>query len=308
MTDTMNDRHETQLAQASPAALAAAEAAKSRIQAAYTIALHNRRNADDARRRILSACKRPRFAEKVEYSKPVGGSRITGASVRFAELALREWGNVLSDINAVYEDEGVRRIKIYITDLETNTQFTKEISVSKTVERKSSKGREVVGERVNTYGDSVFIVKATDDELANKEAALISKALRNEGLRLIPQDIIEEALEVAKETLASGIKEDPDSHKRKVLEAFADMGITAKDIGVYLGHSTENISANEITDLRAVYRAIKDGEAKWADYAEKAGTGGFETVDDDEGKDAKPAKKAANKSESKPAEEAEGGA
>ncbi len=72
-----------------PAAAAAAEAAKARIQSAYIMALQKPRNADDARDRILKACKRPAFAERVEFSKPVGGKQIKGPSIRFAELALQ---------------------------------------------------------------------------------------------------------------------------------------------------------------------------------------------------------------------------
>ena len=75
-----------------PAAVSAAEAAKARIQASFIMAFKKPRNSDQARDSILRACKRPIFAQKVEYSKPVGGRKITGPSIRFTELALREWG------------------------------------------------------------------------------------------------------------------------------------------------------------------------------------------------------------------------
>ena len=273
---------EIQLHKASPAALAAAEAAKARIQSAYTLALHRPRNVDQSRERILAACKRPRFAEKVEYSKPQGKSHIKGPSVRLAELALREWGNVLIDIQTVHEDESVRRIKVYITDMETNTTFSKEITVAKTVERKSKAGREVVSDRTNSYGETVYVVIATDDELATKEAALVSKVVRNEGLRIIPQDIVEEALDVARETLSKGAKDDPEGERRKILDAFAGLGIKPKDLALYLGHGTERIDPSEILELRKVYQAIRDGESKWADYLpEKEEPKGFELAADD---------------------------
>ena len=70
-----------------PAAVAAATSAKARIESAFMIALHKPRNVDQSRDRILHACKRPTFAEKVEFAKPVGGKTIKGPSVRFAELA-----------------------------------------------------------------------------------------------------------------------------------------------------------------------------------------------------------------------------
>jgi len=249
-----------------PAAIAAAETAKARVQAAYLMALRKPRNFDQSRANILEACKRPLFAERVEYSKPVGGKAIRGPSVRFAELAIREWGNVLSETQVVYEDANIRRIKVTLTDLETNSTHSKEIQIGKTVERKSAGDREIIGERKNSQNQTVYIVKATDDELHNKEAALISKAVRNEGLRLIPSDIIDEALETAKNTLSNRDKADPAAAKKRVMDAFSELGIKPKDLEQYLKHKIDITTPAELQDLRGVYQALKSGEATWADY------------------------------------------
>lgn len=252
---------------ADPAAVAAAEAAKARIQAAYIMAMQRPRSYDQSRIKILEACSRPSFAEKVEYRKPVGrGDAIVGPSIRFAELALREWGNISYENQVVYDDDLTRRINVVITDLETNTTFSASIQIAKTVERKNAAGREVVSERINSYGDKVYIVKATDDEIANKQAALVSKALRNEGLRLIPQDIVEEAIERARETVAAKDKRDPDAARKKLADAFAAIGVMPADIEAFLGHSLARCAQAEIQQLRAMYSAIRDGEAKWSDY------------------------------------------
>lgn len=249
-----------------PSAVAAAESAKARIQSAYMMAMHQPRNYDNARVKILAACKRPDFAEKVEYKKPVGGQTITGASIRFIELALREWGNILYENQVVYDDDNVRRIRVTVIDLQTNATFGKEIQLSKTVERKSSKGREVLGERTNSYGEIVYIVKATEDETQIREAALISKALRNEGARLIPQEIIEEALATAQATMKDKDKKDPSAARNKLIDAFASIGIMPIEIEKYLGHPLMQVTVDEVQELRGMFSAIKDGEAKWADY------------------------------------------
>lgn len=249
-----------------PGAVAAAESVKARIQSAYVMAMQRPRSEEQSRARILEACKRPEFAQRVEYSKPVGGSRINGPSIRFAELAVREWGNVLTESQVVYEDDNVRRIKITLLDLETNATFGKEIQIKKTVERKNKKGREVVGERPNSYGETVYIVKATDDELHNKEAAMISKVIRNEGLRLIPSDIVDEAIDIARKTIRDRDAQDPKAAKRKILDSFDGIGIKPKEIEKYLGHPLDTVSPAELGDLRAIYTAIKSGEATWAQY------------------------------------------
>lgn len=250
-----------------PATVAAAEGAKARIQAAYVMAIQNKRNEDEARDRILKSCRRPAFAERVEYSKPVGNKKIKGPSIRFAELALREWGNIRSDCQVVYEDETFRRSQITITDLETNATFSKEVQIVKTVERKKpGEDREVMGERINTSGEKVFIVAATEEELFNKEAAAISKALRNEGLRLIPSDIIDEAIETARTTMRDRDSKDPAAAKKRLLDSFSSIGVTPKEIERFLGHKTDALVPVELEELRKMYRAISDGEARWQDY------------------------------------------
>jgi hypothetical protein len=258
-----------------PAAIAAAESAKARIQSAYLMAMHRPRSYDQARVKILEACRRPDFADKVEYSKPIWNSKkgandyIVGPSIRFAELALREWGNVLYENQMVFEDDAVRRIRVTVIDLQTNTTFGKEVQLTKTVERKNKKDRDVLGERLNSYGETVYLVKATEDELLTREAALISKALRNEGLRLIPQEIIEEATVVARETAKSRDAKDPDTAKKKLVDAFVSVGVSPVDLEQYLQHPLAQCQPAELQELRKMYTALKDGEAKWMDFAKK---------------------------------------
>lgn len=249
-----------------PGAIAAAESVKARIQSAYVMAMQRPRSEEQSRARILQACKDPRFAKLAEYSKPVGGQKIVGPSVRLAELCVREWGNIMSDVQVVFEDDTVRRVKVTLLDLQTNASFSKEVQIKKTVERKNGQGREIVGERTNTYGDKVFIVLSTDDELHNKEAALISKIIRNEGLRLIPSDIVDEARAVAKKALHDRDAKDPAAAKKAVLDSFMTIGVQPKNLEAYMGHSLDTVSPAELQDLRAVYQAIQSGEATWADY------------------------------------------
>lgn len=253
---------------ADPAAVAAAEGVKAMIQSAYMMAINRPRKTDQARAKILSACKRPEFAARAQYSKPVGGKAMTGPSIRLAELAVREWGNIRSDVQVVYEDRMTRRVKVNMLDLETNASFAKEITISKSVERRDSKGREVLGERVNSTGQVVFIVAATDDEIQVKESAMISKVIRNEGLRLIPSDIIDEAMEIAAETLRNRDAQDPESAKKRMVDAFSEFGVWPQDLEQYLKHPLAQISPVELGELRKVYQAIKDGDARWSDYIE----------------------------------------
>jgi len=251
-----------------PAAVAAGEQAKAMIQAAYIMAAQKPRNVDDARSRILRMCDDPEFAEKVEYAKPVGGKQIKDLSIRFAEMALAYYENISSRVEMLYDDDTTRRIRITVIDLQTNTQFSRDVTLKKTIERKSKVGRDddYVGERKNSYGETVYILRATDDEMLIKESAMASKFIRTEGLRLLPAGIKEEAKARARQTLAKRDREDPNAAKKKLLDAFTGINIWPRDLEKYLGHNVDTISASEIADLRSVYSAIDSGEANWSDY------------------------------------------
>jgi hypothetical protein len=62
---------------------------------------------------------------------------------------------------------------------------------------------------------------------------------------------------------------DPDAAKKKIFDAFAEIGIQAKDIKSYLGHAAETIVPKELADLRGIFQAIKDGETTWRDVMDR---------------------------------------
>jgi len=260
----------TQRASGELAASAAASMSKATIEAAYTIALHRPRNIDDARAAILKACRRPRFAEAARYSKPVAGKAIIGPSIRYAEQAIQAFGNVRVACHVTHEDDSQRVVNVSVTDLETNITYGQDVCLQKTVERKDIKyGMIQLSERTNSNGQKVYLVRATEDDLANKTAAAQSKIIRNMGLRLIPKDIIEESMEVVEATLAKGDAQDPDAKRKALVDAFALLGVKASDLEGYLGHPLSQVAPKELSDLRAMYAAIQDGEATWSDYGTK---------------------------------------
>jgi hypothetical protein len=64
-------------------------------------------------------------------------------------------------------------------------------------------------------------------------------------------------------TQANADAEDPDAAKRKLFDAFGALGVRAEQIKEYLGHDAAALSPKELADLRALYSAIRDGEATW---------------------------------------------
>lgn len=259
------------------------EYAKARIQSAYMVALQRPRQVEVIRQEVLRECSRPSFCTPDEtkngsslaiYRVPRGSvkqqdgswvnNNIEGPTIRFAEMLLRSWRYLSIEVNPMGEDDKQRMLQVICTDYQS-CNFTSEIvAVPKTVERKKPKaGDEVVSQRTNTYGDPVYLVKATDDELAMRTNALISKARRNLILQAVPGWLIEEGVEMVRTTARTKDAQDPDAARRKLFDAYRTVGVSVEQIVDYLGHSNQ-LSPAELEDLRGYYSGIKDGFTTWA--------------------------------------------
>jgi len=252
---------------AETAAVAVAAAAKAEIEARYVMALKRPRDLDAVRVALLKDCARPGFAERARYRKPIGKG-IEGPSIRFVEAALGRMGNVLVTSPTIYDDESKRIVRVGVTDLETNTSYSKDVTIDKTVERsKLSDGQRPLGQRTNSQGKVTYLVAATDDDLLNKEGALISKAIRTSGLRILPSDLVEESMSHVLAALEKGARSDPDAAQKAVADAFASIGVQPGALKDYLGHDLATCSPKEIADLRAIFATIRDGETTWHEVA-----------------------------------------
>lgn len=260
------------------AAVAVAAQAKAAVEARYILAMKRPRDLDEVRVRLLKECKRPSFAAVARYEKPVGKDKSKwpkGPSIRFAEAALRCMGNAMPETTIIFESDEQRIVQVTVTDLESNLTYSSQIVIAKTVERKFVKdGQTIISTRKNSYGDDVHLVQATEDDLLNKQNALISKAMRTHALRILPGDIVDECMTQVLETMRSDIKEDPDRAKKKLIDAFADLNVQPIDLTAFLGHSLDRIQPVEIEELRVIYAAIKDSETTWDDVMESRETTG----------------------------------
>jgi hypothetical protein len=252
------------------ASMVLAAQAKASVEARYIVALQRPRDMDVVRQKILKDCERPAFAKSARYTKPVGGSTVSGLNIRFVESALRHMGNVLTDPAIIFDDEEKRIVRVTVTDLETNATYSKDLLIEKTVERKQLKqGQQPLGSRLNSKGDRVYLVGATEDDMAIKEAALMSKAIRQLGLRIIPGDIQEESEQQVLTTLRDKAAKDPDAEKREIIDAFDDLGVRVEQLKKFLGFELESITPKDLVTLRGVYQAIRDGETNWREVMEQ---------------------------------------
>ncbi len=254
------------------AAAAMAAKNKAEVEAAYVMACSRPRNWFDVRVRLLDACKSPGFAAGAFWRKPVGNKMLDGPSIRFAEVALQCMRNVRVSSTVIYEDSLSRTVNVRVTDLEANLSYDQDVSIEKTVERrKVREGQIVVSSRQNTNGETVYLVEASEEELTNKIGSAQSKVIRNSGLRLLPQHIKEEAIQMCQDTANDEHAKDPQAALKRMTSFFASCGVTAVMIETYVGHPLSGITASEGAALKAMYEAIKDGESSWSDYADADG-------------------------------------
>lgn len=248
------------------AATAVAAQAKAMVESRYVMAMRNPRNMDQVRQDLIKECRRPSFADNKSayYVKPIGQG-VEGLGIRFVEVALRCMKNVLVETTMIFEDEMKEVHRVSVTDLEANITYPLDVRVSKTVERsKPADDGSFISVRKNSRGSNVYTVVGTDDDILNKRGALISKAMRTIGLRIIPGDLQDEAEQIIKQVRLDKAAQDPDAERKKIVDAFSELGVAASDLTNYLGHAIAQCSPAELVRLRGLYGAIKDGEATWS--------------------------------------------
>jgi hypothetical protein len=255
---------------------AAAAAAKAEIEARIIAARKWPRDVDQFREGILKDCRRPGFAEIALYRRPVGRKKdATGNwvdafainfSVRFIESALQHWCNVHVTARIGYEDAQRALLTVQVIDVQRNVGYSTDAMLDKVIERREvKKGRSVRGVRENSYGDTVYLVDATGDEFRNLMGAERSKLLRDNGQRLLPRDILDEARALIDKTVADETAKDPDAAKKKILDKFAGLGISATMLKDYLGRPVETLTAKDLGELAPLYAGLQQGEFNWAD-------------------------------------------
>lgn len=265
------------------ASVAIAAREKAAVEARYIVAMRNPRDVDNFRVRLLKECRRSGFAETAEYERPVGREKdeetgewkqkiARGPSIRLIETATQHFGNLDAVAPIIFESDEFRIVQARMTDLETNTSWSQDIIVPKRIEKRGfgkgnkvepPKGREVISQRINSGGDTTFLVAATDAEVNQLQTSMISKAQRKNGERLLPSDIIHEAVEACRRTLAAIDSEDPDGAKRKIIDNFANLNIMPKDLVEYLGKPIDRLQPSELKQLRGLFVAITNGELSW---------------------------------------------
>lgn len=201
--------------------------------------------------RIKRTCQRATLAEQAIYSYPRGGQTVMGPSIRLAEALAQNWGNIDYGVIELEQKNGSSEMMAYAWDLESNTRVTKIFTVEH--KRDTRKG---------TYQltDSRDIYEATANFGARRMRACI--------LGVIPGDVVDMAVGECKETVRKGIGKEPINERvTKLINAFkVEFKVTREQIEKYAERNCADFGEDEFINLKGVYKALKDGQAKAEDY------------------------------------------
>ena len=225
------------------------------LQAAYVMADRNRRDEVRAFDKIFRSCERATFARKAVYSFPRGREMVTGLSVHFAREAGRCWGNLRFGFEVVESGRFEAKLRAMALDLETNAADIAETVVRFVQIRRDKKTGQPFQVEIEDERDRL--------ELVNRIGA---KLVRNCILHILPEDCIERALEVCKNTAAldakGELKESREQTITKLVAHARANDVTVDDLERRIGHPMADITADDLTELRANFQAMKEGVAK----------------------------------------------
>lgn len=242
-------------------------------QARFVMAMQRPRSWADVRQSLLKTCADPDFADEAWYVKPIGDG-VVGLSIRFAEAAARAMGNLYTRSYVTYEDDDQIQLRVMCEDLESNHTDARDIAVRKVVERSNSRGREVVGERTNQYNKTVYVVKATTDEIRGVINSELSRAKRNLILAMLPAEVKSECVEKLLAIRAQKDAEDPNRRLKSLVDKFGALTVTTRHLAEWIGHSVDTCTIDEIRELGDVYRSMtrEDSPLTWADVMDQRET------------------------------------
>ena len=220
-------------------------------QGKLVIAKRFPRDEVEAYAKAMEACQRPTMAAKAFYSFPRGGQTVEGPTIRFAEELARCWGNIDYGIKELSQDAGKSEMQAYAWDLETNAQSVQNF----TNPRQREQGKKMV--------------KLTSQrDIYENNANMATRRLRSRILAILPSWFVEDAIEECKKTLAGRNDTPLIDRVKKMVVAFAKIGVTQEQIEKRLKKKIDTMNAEDFVEYTGIYNAIKQGESKIADWFE----------------------------------------
>ncbi len=220
------------------------------VQAAVVMARRFPRDEIRAMEKIRNACSRPALAESAVYQYSRGGSDVSGPSIRLAEAIAAAWGNIQCGVREVEQRNGESTCEAFAWDVESNFRVVKSFKVSHI--RHTRRGDTVLTDPRDIY-----------EMVANQGARRVRACI----LGIIPGDVVEDAVRQCETTLNAKADTTPEGLK-KVADAFAQYGVTVKQLEARIQRRWDSITAAQVVGLRKIIVSLRDGMSKPEDWFE----------------------------------------
>lgn len=226
------------------------------VQARYQMAVFRPRDTTAAYTKIMQNCQRLGFAQDALYNLPISGRAQIGPSVHLAKEMARSWQNLKFGIKELSRSPGKSLHLAYCIDLETNTSSDLEFEVEHWIEKKAETPN---GPRIKK---AITDPNEIDRLIANRGA----RKVRNCILDTLPNDIISDAENACKATLAKGNGEPISDRIRKIVVTFSSYGVTQDMIEARLGYKIDLATGEDLVNLTAIGKSLQDKQSKRSDY------------------------------------------
>ena len=243
------------------------------LQAILTVAAFHDRNERVSFDRAMTACERPTLAKVAMYSFPRGKKKdakgnwvdnlITGPSVRLARELARCWGSIQIECPMIVEiTEDEIHIRGVGLDLVSLNRIAMEDRFRALVQRRVGRGPDAKTE---------WVVPDERDrrELVNRHAAMLE---RNIALKLLPADVVQEAVARVGRTLLKaaddslGSKEKKETALKELEDEFRAVGVTRTMLEENIGRKWTDITPTQYANLQTIRQSILDGNSRISDH------------------------------------------
>jgi hypothetical protein len=178
-------------------------------------------------------------AAECNYALPIDGKLVEGPSARFAEVIASTWGNCRAGARVIEEAHEYLTAQGVFHDLESNSTTTFETR------------RRLIDKKGRRYSPHMVITTAN---------AACSIALRQAVLKGVPKPYWDQIYQTARRIAVGDEKGLPEARK-KALAAFRKYKISEERLfNAVEVTSIEELGLDEITKLRGLFIAIRDGE------------------------------------------------
>lgn len=214
------------------------------------------RDLSQAYQRIMTACERKLLAEQAVYQYPRGTEKVTGPSIRLAEVLAQNWGNIDTGVIELEQKNGESVAMAYAWDLETNVRETKIFTVKH--ERHTKRG----------------VTKLTDPrDIYELVANMGSRRRRACILGVIPADIVDKAVQKCGQTLRGAYTKPLVDRLNEVVTAFnQSFSVSIEMIEKHFGYKLSAFNEEDLVKLKRMGTSMKDGMAKRDDFFEIGGS------------------------------------